>query len=418
MKRRAQLIMFLLAVGYYVGCAPVEFNKDNNCGANCVSVNGKKEYRYAVTPNSGKVDILFVDDNSGSMSFEQNAIANRFSTFIATLDSKNIDYRIGIITTDVSGGSNPARAINRNGALQDGRLIEFSNSFPSHSGTGLYYITPATANKTALFANTIRRPETLTCEAFLANNPSAGQTSSAYQANCPSPDESGIYAANMTVQNNPNGFIRSDAHLAIVFIGDEDERSSLYHQTASYALAVADLPQALINKVEATYPGKSLKMHSIIVRPGALTVSPQEASNRFAMINAGGGVNASYAPQTFFSGGDAGCLNIQSNQTNGVLGSYGYLYALATRLTGGVEGDICASDYGSQLANIGDNIGESFAQRTLYCANPGQIDLQTPMVTFTPANNGNAYSISGNIIHFNPNLAPGTQAYLQYTCPE
>jgi hypothetical protein len=219
------------------------------------------------------------------------------------------------------------------------------------------------------------------------------------------------------VQNNPNSFIRPDAHLAIVFVGDEDERSSLYHQTASYALAVADLPQALINKVEATYPGKSLKMHSIIIRPGGLSVSLGEASNRFALINAGGGVNTSYAPSTFFNGGDSGCLNIQMNQMK-VSGSYGYLYALATRLTGGVEGDICASDYGSQLSSIGDNIGESFAQRTLYCANPAQIDLQTPLVTFTPANNANAYSISGNIIHFNPNLSPGTQAYLQYTCPE
>ncbi|MFN7728372.1 MAG: vWA domain-containing protein [Bdellovibrio sp.] len=417
MKRRAQLIMFLFAVGYYVGCAPVNFEKDSSCGANCVSINGKKEYRYAVTPNSGKVDILFVDDNSGSMSYEQNAIANRFSTFIATLDAKSVDYRIGIITTDVSSASNPARSINRNGALQDGRLIEFSTSFPSFSGTGVFYITPSTPNKTALFANTIRRQETLSCEAFLAANPSAGQTSSAYQAACPSPDESGIYAANMTVQNNPNSFIRSDAHLAIVFVGDEDERSSLYHQTASYALAIADLPQALINKVEATYPGKSLKMHSIIIRPGALSVSLGEASSRFALINAGGGVNASYAPSTFFNGGDSGCLNIQMNQMN-VRGSYGYLYALATRLTGGVEGDICASDYGSQLSSIGDNIGESFSQRTLYCANPGQIDLQTPLVTFTPANNANAYSISGNIIYFNPNLLPGTQAYLQYSCPE
>lgn len=417
MKRRTQAMFFIAALGYYVGCAPVNFDKDNSCGANCVSINNEKVYRYNVVPNAGKVDILFVDDNSGSMSTEQNAIASRFSNFITALDNKQVDYRIGITTTDVASSSNPARAINRNGALQNGQLIEFSNTFPSFSGTGTFFLTPTTANKVSLFANTIRRPETLSCESFLSQNPGATQTSSAYLNACPSPDESGIYAAHLTVQNNPNSFIRSDAQLVIVFIGDEDERSSLYWKSSSYALAAADLPQVLISKVQSTYGNKALKIHSIIVRPGSLNTTAQDAANRISMINSGGGVNASYAPSTMFNGGDSSCLNTQSNQTNGVLGSYGYLYALATRLTNGIEGDICASDYGSQLSTIGDNIGESLSQHTLYCANPQAIDAQTPIVTLTPNTATNTYSINGNIMSFNPNLTVGTQAYLQYKCP-
>lgn len=416
MKRRTHATLFMFAVSYYVGCAPVSFNKDTSCGSNCVEVNNVKEYRYNITPNSGKVDILFVDDNSGSMSFEQNLIAQRFSTFISSLDSKHVDYRIGIITTDISSSSNPARTINRNGALQDGKLIEFSSSFPQHTPTGIFYITPNTVNKLDLFANTIRRKETLDCENFLTTNSNSIQNSSAYLAACPSPDESGIYAAHLAVQNNPNSFIRSDAQLAVVFIGDEDERSSLYYRSASYALAGADLPQSLLSKIESTYPGKKFKAHSIIVRPGSLTVSADEAANRMANINAGGGLHTEYSPTTIFSGGDSSCLNQQSSQINGVLGSYGYLYSIATKLTGGVEGDICASDYGAQLSTIGDNIGETLSEHKLKCANPVAIDAQTPMVTITPLQMSQGYSISGDILTFNPNLTVGSQAYLQYSC--
>ena len=45
-----------------------------------------------------KVDILVVDDNSGSMEFEQTSMANRVSNFLAIL--QGLDWRIGIATTD------------------------------------------------------------------------------------------------------------------------------------------------------------------------------------------------------------------------------------------------------------------------------------------------------------------------------
>ena len=46
------------------------------------------------------VDMLFVIDNSGSMQQEQKALADNFSTFIDNFLEKNIDFKIGIITTD------------------------------------------------------------------------------------------------------------------------------------------------------------------------------------------------------------------------------------------------------------------------------------------------------------------------------
>lgn len=394
MKRSVQFVGLLVAIAYYVSCAPARFDKDVNCGSNCVEVNGKKTYRYSIIPNSGKVDILFVDDNSGSMSTEQNAIASRFNSFISALDARSIDYRIAITTTDIS--------------VDGGKLIPF--------GSGISYLTNQTSNKATLFSNTIRRQETINCENYLNSNP-GGADSSAYAQHCPSPDERGIFAANTVVRTNPAGFIRPEAHLAVVFIADEDERSQLYDKTSMYRLEPDDLPQTLIERVQSLYSGKSLSAHSIIVRPGSLNgVTAIEAADRLAsVINGNGSIDASKVATALFHGGDSSCLAIQSSQTNGVLGSYGYLYALAARLTGGVEGDVCASDYGSQLYSIGENIGEQVAEHTLKCDNPEVIDSVTPMVTFTPT--GGSYSLFGSKMTFNPNITPGTQAYLQYACP-
>ncbi len=101
-----------------------------------------------------------------------------------------------------------------------------------------------------MFNQTIQRPETLACEKFIANwiRSHGGNTSSinsteysqGYAQKLSFGDERGIYAANMVVKNNPSSFIRSDAHLAVIFLSDEDERSGLYND-ASNGYLLTDL---------------------------------------------------------------------------------------------------------------------------------------------------------------------------------
>ncbi|MCB9750764.1 MAG: hypothetical protein H6713_12330 [Myxococcales bacterium] len=55
-----------------------------------------------------KVDILFVIDDSGSMSDEQNKLTAAFPSLVETIDQelvqeKNINYRIGVVSTDMAG---------------------------------------------------------------------------------------------------------------------------------------------------------------------------------------------------------------------------------------------------------------------------------------------------------------------------
>ena len=51
-------------------------------------------------PAKPMTDIVFIVDNSGSMTEEQANLANNFEYFIYKLQTSNADYQIGVITTD------------------------------------------------------------------------------------------------------------------------------------------------------------------------------------------------------------------------------------------------------------------------------------------------------------------------------
>jgi hypothetical protein len=52
-------------------------------------------------PDKPQVDVLFVVDNSGSMSEEQELIANNFTSFIQTAVTLDSDYHLGVVIPDV-----------------------------------------------------------------------------------------------------------------------------------------------------------------------------------------------------------------------------------------------------------------------------------------------------------------------------
>lgn len=378
MKTFTRLTALSLAVGFYVGCSPAKFDVSTaNCNSDtsCVVVDGKYSYNYSVTAGAGKVDILIVDDNSASMSFEQKRLAPRFANFIQNLDTKKVDYRIAITTTDVSGGSFP----------QGGKLITM--------GDGSSFITPKQTNRVSLFNNAIQRPETRNCENWIANylrdhGASSINTSSysaGYSQNCPSGDERGIYAANLVVQNNPGSFIRRDAHLSIIFLSDEDERSGLYLTSAGYKLTSMDQPGILTSNVRS-YLGdskyNSLSVHSIVVK-------------------------------------DNSCLNSQNDQVLGdvpneatrglVTGSIGTVYLTFAQSSWGIAADICSSDYTTQLGQIQTNIESRIKDIMLNCSNPTDLEVNVSGSTV-------AHSVSGNVLSFNQYLAAGTTVSLSYKC--
>ncbi len=400
MKSRS-LALLLPSLFLTWGCSAVKFSSKSDCGSDssCVSQAGALVYEGTEVIKGRKVDVLIVNDNSASMSFEQARLAQRFNTFVTKFDQNYLDYRIAMTTSDISSGENKARPINGNGALQDGRLISYEN--------GAKFLTPETANpsqREMLFNKAINRPETLMCEQFINSWVASGKSrntqeyAQAYFNSCPTTDERGIYAANLVVQNNPDGFLRNDADLAIIFLADEDVRSQLYcsgepkscaevrsdyPSQPGHSLANFDKAETLISNIKSKYPQKAFGLHAIIV------TNPT-------------------------------CLETQNSQLNGVVsGSYGWEYYRATydEKTGtryGVAGNICASDYTNQLLDIFKNIEDKAVNKiALKCGAP---NLEMINITITSDDPSITSEVIGSEIRFSKNLPVGSSISYKYKC--
>lgn len=184
----------------------------------------KKVAQDVFVDNYKKVDVLFVIDNSGSMQYEQQSMAQRTANFLSVI--RGLDYQIGITTTDPS-----------NSTLGDGRLIPIKN------GNGRYIIDSSQDEATA--------------QSQLSQTLQRSETGSGY--------EQGIravyraverYSANETTMRS---FIRDGAQLAVVLISDEDESAN----------TTKNDPQSLLTLISNTWANqKRFSFHSIITRPG------------------------------------------------------------------------------------------------------------------------------------------------------
>lgn len=235
-------MMSLVSMVYAVGCSEVGFESvpgakcdefNRNYGTDSCKLDADGFEKYDFTVKYGKVDLLFINDNSGSMYVEQEKLAQYFSKLHEAIE--DFDVQVAITTTDI--------------IKEKGRFL----SFPDGSS---YLTSKHIQNGTFLsyFQQVIKRAETKACE-------------DSDFVTCPSSDERGVYAANLAVMAADKGFFRADAHLAVVILSDEDERSSggLF---ADYPLEALDLPKTLVSNV-AKYLGKAktFSVHPIIIRP-------------------------------------------------------------------------------------------------------------------------------------------------------
>jgi hypothetical protein len=173
-------------------------------------VTGAEQHEEFEQNDRPKVDILWVIDNSGSMSPYQNAIANNLAPFLSFAQAQQIDYQIGVTTTGIiTGGSCPGGA--QGG--EKGRLFPVDNSHPR-------ILTPYTPDLEAHWAHNIRVG---TCHydeqpleaAYMALTPPLID-------HCDDPDS-------RTPTPWPNdgncGFLRPEAHLSIIAVQDEPDQS-------------------------------------------------------------------------------------------------------------------------------------------------------------------------------------------------
>lgn len=135
--------------------------------------------------------------------------------------------------------------------------------------------------------------------------------------------EQGILAAYRAVErsiaavgSNTN-FVRSDAQLAVVLISDEDESAN----------GPKNDPANFVKFIQTSFNGqKAMSFHAIIARPG-----------------------------------DKACLSGEGY-------SAGFRYEQLSKMTGGVIGDVCATDYAAQVQGIAEGVRKTLKSITLTCA--------------------------------------------------
>lgn len=170
-----------------------------------------------------QTDVLIVIDNSASMRYEQANMAERFGSLLDEM--KSLDWRLGIITTDVSGDA----------PKKDGRLLEFKGMADS------YFLSsemPDEVVKTA-FVGTIQRPSR--------------------EGNA---NEQGIKATYRSIEREQN-WMRSDSSLNVVVVSDADETPARGSKPDA-----RNNPSVLLNYINTKYSGKTFYFHSIIVKEG------------------------------------------------------------------------------------------------------------------------------------------------------
>lgn len=312
-----------------------------------------KNFDYTVP--TGKVDIIFVIDNSSSMAVEHREIAGQFNSFLHNL--RDVDYHIAVITTDISRSpDNPFQ----DEYWQDGKFIPIGRRIFLRNENKGQRISNQTLKD---FQRAIEREETTRCDqenqqqSSRRNRYDFDDESSSIR--CPSHDERGTYALNLAIRNSVHQrFFRRGAHLMVVILSDEDIRSGepYYSQPGfeEYEFEDYDYPEVLMESISNRFGKlKSVSFYPIIIPPGNAQCLREQNRKRKQGEGTGGG----------YYGVEYARLAMAEDDS---LTKYGNL----------LEGEIisiCRKGYSSQLNRVA--MSANTARIALPCGNPDEVKL-------------------------------------------
>lgn len=200
-----------------------------------------------------------------------------------------------------------------------------------------------------LFARTIRRPKSCALQKGLDD--------------CDD-HERAIYQANLIInRQDRHQFFRQGSEVNIVIVSDEDERSN------GQNLEPLDEPEYLIQNAKSL-GARSFTVHVIINRPD-----------------------------------DKKCLDGQGVE-------YGRVYRRVAELTGGVIGDVCATDYAQQLRSIAGAIQQAAQSLDMPCRLQ-EAPLVSTVPVLDPSYN---FVIQNNKLTFNKPVPGGTKIFVEGVC--
>ncbi|MBL8914867.1 MAG: choice-of-anchor D domain-containing protein, partial [Archangium sp.] len=149
-----------------------------------------------------KADILLVVDDSCSMADKQAALAANFNSFIQYAVAANVDYQIGVTTTtEAATECIPGfGCVSNNSKGPEGKLVV---DMP----TGLKFVKPTTPAVSSVFSRLVN----------VGTDGAGGETALACATLALTPP---------VISGHNNGFVRTDANLAVVVISDASDQST------------------------------------------------------------------------------------------------------------------------------------------------------------------------------------------------
>ncbi len=197
------------------------------------------------------VDVLWVIDNSCSMSEEQNLLATNFPKFMQFFQDSGLDYHVGVVSTDMYS-------------------FEESGRLQPDNWTGLKWIDSDTSDATTVLSRM----------AVLGTSGSATEEGR----------EATYTALETRAQTDNYGFLREDAFLSVVVISDEDDYSG------DDVISRANFIDWLLNFRESP---DMVNFSSIVGPPGSCPAAFEEGVDYLAVTSAVGGITWSICDQNW-----------------------------------------------------------------------------------------------------------------------
>lgn len=389
-RHALQFALILLVIRGFVACSTVDFDQAPPTAicsperSDCVV----EPRTRRVTVNGGfrvqgDADIVFVLDNSNSMSPILRQMADRFRDLISNV--QYINYRIAFTSTDTETTTKAWPT--------DGRFLTLDN--------GRKFIDNTSGSGEQLFYRAIDgfRAQTAACEARireLRNIQTGGSGSfrpgyrdDTLNTLCAADDEQGIKATHRMLERKDSEVLRPTGHLAVIIVANEDERSCGGRcGNPNTVLQEANLAGLLPDKFRRAFPQtglglqlpnqqKTFAVHSLIIKPG-----------------------------------DTSCLTEQRNSMLdlGIVPQFGIEYANAANATGGITGSVCSRNYAVELEQMSRRILAQMAGFRIDC-DTNDLVVRTEDSSVNIIKNGRDVTFSGP-------LPVGSRVTYSYTCPE
>lgn len=186
---------------------------------------GEEELRPTLPPDvlvdtysqqaASKVDVLWVVDNSGSMAEEQENLARNFGSFIQVFSRVEVDYRLAVTTTTVTG-INAGQFFSATGypkILSPTMSGDVESAFKANIRVG----TSGSAFEAGLHA----------AELVIANQQARNAPKIQAIDDCKFQCNDDAACIQNCVAKYPIDFLRPDAYVYLIFVSDEEDKSDL-----------------------------------------------------------------------------------------------------------------------------------------------------------------------------------------------